>query len=309
MKKNILIVFAIASLGYIFTLFAVNSAQAAACDPTKQSCAPLPECVLRACMSAEDKAKHEKDNNCQFPPCSDTIKEVSSDGLKQIFPSVNAAKLAAIVAEINSNLKNTATQGLINTKRKLAHFLAQIREEVGTSITLEESLNYSVADLSKFSYFRENPDEAELYGRKPAEGNKPAQKANQEAIANRIYANRNGNGNIESGDGWRYKGRGMIQTTGKANYETFTKEHNKIWGGTTDFITSPELLSNEVYAVRAALVFWKTNGLADKADKGVSKVDSDNVTRRVNRYTPTYGKRYDHLTAIMKLESFVECKK
>lgn len=309
MKKNILIIFAIASMSYIFASLALNSAHAAACDPAKQSCAPLPECVLRACMSAEDKVIYEKDNNCKFPPCTDTIKEVNADGLKQIFPSVSATKLAAIVAEINSNLKNTATQGLINTKRKLAHFLAQIREEVGTSITLEESLNYSVAGLSKFSYFREHPDEAELYGRKPAEGNKPAQKANQEAIANRVYADRIGNGNIESGDGWRYKGRGMIQTTGKANYETFTKEHNKIWGGTTDFITSPDLLSNEVYAVRAALVFWKTNGLADKADKGVTKVDSDNVTRGVNRYTPTYGERYDHLTAIMKSESFVECKK
>lgn len=308
MKKNIIIVFALA-LGYIFSLFATNLAQAATCDPTISSCAALPECVLRACMSAEDKTRHEKDNNCKFPPCSDTIKEVSADGLKQIFPSVNAAKLAAIVAEINNNLKNTATQGLINTKRKLAHFLAQIREEVGTSITLEESLNYKVADLSKFSYFRENPEEAELYGRKPAVGNKPAQNANQEAIANRVYAGRIGNGNIESGDGWRYKGRGMIQTTGKANYETFTKEHNKIWGGTTDFLASPDLLSNEVYAVRAALVFWKSNGLADKADKGVARIDSDNVTRGVNRYTTTYEDRYDHLTTIMKIGFFVECKK
>ena len=101
----------------------------------------------------------------------------------------------------------------------------------------------------------------------------------------------------------------MIQTTGKANYETFTKEHNKIWGGTTDFLASPDLLSNEVYAVRAALVFWKSNGLADKADKGVARIDSDNVTRGVNRYTTTYEDRYDHLTTIMKIGFFVECKK
>jgi hypothetical protein len=202
MKKNILIVLAIASLGYIFTLFAVGTAQAAACDPTKQSCAPLPECILRACMSAEDKAKHEKDNNCQFPPCSDTIKEVNADGLKQVFPTVSASKLAAIITEINSNLKNTATQGLINTKRKLAHFLAQIKQEVGSGVNLSESLNYKPSDLIKhFSYFQKNPEEAELYGRKPAQGKTPAQAADQEAIANRVYANRIGNGDIESGDG------------------------------------------------------------------------------------------------------------
>jgi putative chitinase len=261
-------------------------------------------------MSSEDKAKHEKDNNCQFPPCSDTIKEINADGLKQVFPSVSATKLAAIVAEINSNLKNSATQGLINTKRKLAHFLAQIKQEVGSGVNLSESLNYTPDGLiNHFSYFKKNPEEAELYGRKPAQGKTPAQAADQEAIANRVYANRIGNGDIESGDGWRYRGRGMIQTTGKANYETFTKEHNKIWGGTTDFTKTPDLLSDELYAVRSALIFWKVNNLDTKAEKGVSKADVDGITSVVNNATNSREARFNNLTNIMKLDNFKECIK
>ena len=101
----------------------------------------------------------------------------------------------------------------LNSPERLAHFFGQVLQEVGQRIRLVESLDYRADRLgSIFSYFRRNPDEALLYGRT---ADHPA---DQEAIANRAYADRNGNGNVESGDGWRFRGRGLKQVTSRANY-------------------------------------------------------------------------------------------
>ena len=118
------------------------------------------------------------------------------------------------VVEILEKYKNFG----INTNLRLAHFLAQAREEVGEEFKpISENLNYSNLALKNlFKTFKDNPELAEKYGRN-------TQPANQEMIANIAYANRLGNGNIESGDGWRYRGAGVLQITGKDNCE-FTAE-------------------------------------------------------------------------------------
>lgn len=199
------------------------------CDSSQASCTPdtaPAKCKAMSCLATlEAQAKFEKDNNCKFTKCSDFITEVTIEVLRQIFtsPSITNESLTVITQELTDALKNKAISSMIDTKRKLAHFLAQVKQEVGVTMRLEENLNYTPQDLKdNFSYFKKHPKEADLYGRIPKH------RANQEAIANRAYAKRNGNGNVASGDGWRYRGQGMIQLTGKSNYKSFTTNHKKI---------------------------------------------------------------------------------
>jgi putative chitinase len=122
-------------------------------------------------------------------------------------------------------------------------------------LRLVESLDYPPDRLGvPFRYFRRHPDEALRFGR--IDGVQPA---DQEAIANRAYANRIGNGDVESGDGWRFRGRGLKQVTGRANYRAFTEDHAKLFGELIDFEAEPELLGTPRYPVRSALWFWRAN--------------------------------------------------
>lgn len=148
--------------------------------------------------------------------------------------------------------------GLTSNLRR-AHFLAQIHHESGLK-PIAENLNYSRKGLLKIfrKYFTE--EQASEYARKP------------EKIANRVYANRMGNGNEESGDGWKYRGRGFIQLTGKNNYEELSKDTG------IDYLNYPDMLLNEPDAMVAALWFWNKRGLNKYADQNNIK----EVTRRIN---------------------------
>uniref|UniRef100_UPI0035AFAB55 hypothetical protein n=1 Tax=Paenirhodobacter enshiensis TaxID=1105367 RepID=UPI0035AFAB55 len=127
----------------------------------------------------------------------------------------------------------------MNSPERLAHFFGQVLQEVGQRVRLVESLDYRADRLgSIFSYFRRNPDEALLYVRT---ADHPA---DQEAIANRAYADRNGNGNVESGDGWRFRGRSLNQVTGRAHYRAFAEDHAQMFGEQIDFEAEPDLLEN-----------------------------------------------------------------
>lgn len=180
---------------------------------------------------------------------------------------------------------------------------------------LTENLDFLASDLKDkvkgpFSYFKKRPEEADLYGRIEDKSGKVIQKANQEAIANRAYANRIGNGDVASGDGWRYRGRGMIQLTGKSNYKSFTAVHNKIWtDDIMDFVKTPDLVAQETYAVRSALLFWKTHNLASIANKGLSYDESSKITAVINKGTDSYEERFNNLEKIMELAFFKECEK
>jgi putative chitinase len=159
----------------------------------------------------------------------------------------------------------------INTPLRLAHFFAQIHHESGGGKRLAENLNYSKDGLLKIfrSDFDTNKDRrlspteirvAEMLARKP------------EQIANFVYANQNGNGGVNSGDGWRFKGRGYIQITGRANYRELSKDVG------IDFVSKPELLEQEVNAMISAVWFWTDKKINQVADRD----DLNRVTRIIN---------------------------
>jgi len=149
----------------------------------------------------------------------------------------------------------------INTLVRQAMFLSQIAHESGNFRHVSENLNYSVNALrSVFGKYFPNDDLAAEYARKP------------EKIANRVYANRMGNAEESSGDGWKYRGRGLIQLTGKNNYTTFSLSADN------NALLEPELVSEPELAVQSAGWFWSTNNLNRLADTGDVRV----VTKRIN---------------------------
>lgn len=137
----------------------------------------------------------------------------------------------------------------IDTKLRQAMFLAQILHESSKLTAVEENLNYSEQGLIKT--FKKYFDRARAarYARNP------------QKIANRVYANRMGNGNEDSGDGWRFRGRGLIQLTGRNNYIAFGKEVGMNLVKNPDYLLTPE------GAARSAGWFWETNKLNVSADK------------------------------------------
>jgi putative chitinase len=149
--------------------------------------------------------------------------------------------------------------GVISPLQK-AHFMAQIEHESGLK-PISENLNYRPETLMKvFKKYFPIPSKANEYAGKP------------QAIANRVYANRMGNGDEASGMGFKFRGRGYIQLTGKDNYNALSKATG------IDFVSNPDLLLQEVNAMIAALWFWKKNNLSAHA----AKDDIRTVTRIIN---------------------------
>ncbi len=162
-----------------------------------------------------------------------------------------------------SQIPDCATEFQINTPLRLAHFLAQCAHESGEFKVTQENLNYSADGLKKtFSkYFPDNL--AESYARQP------------EKIASRVYANRMGNGDEASKEGYKYRGRGYIQLTGKDNYSAFDKSVDD------DILNNSDLVS-EKYALLSAAWFWNSRSLNSSADKGSSDAVVTEITKKVN---------------------------
>ena len=153
----------------------------------------------------------------------------------------------------------------INTPQRVAAFLAQCGHESGGWTVFEENLNYSAKGLMGIfrKYF---PDEAtaNAYARQP------------EKIANKVYANRMGNGPESSGDGWRYRGRGPIQLTGSANYKAFAQEMFEDW---ENLYANPDwVTADRDFALMSAIWFWNKNKLNVQADNGDIKL----MTKKIN---------------------------
>ena len=149
----------------------------------------------------------------------------------------------------------------INTPVRQAMFLSQIAHESGNFRAVQENLNYSVNGLrSVFGKYFPDDEIAAQYARQP------------ERIANRVYANRMGNGEESSGDGWKYRGRGLIQLTGKNNYTSFSLAADN------NALLEPDLVAEPELAVESGGWFWGTNNLNRLADTGDVRV----VTRRIN---------------------------
>ena len=164
----------------------------------------------------------------------------------------------------------------INTAQRIAAFVAQCSHESGGFTALKENLNYKAVTLRKiFPKYFPSDDLANAYANMP---NK------QEAIANRVYASRMGNGDEHSGDGYRYCGRGLIQLTGKTNYQSFA---DSLEMNVEDV---PEYLATFEGAAQSACWFWESNNLNQWADKG----DILTLTKRINGGTIGLEDRIKH---------------
>ena len=163
----------------------------------------------------------------------------------------------------------------INTPLRLAHFLAQTGHESGGFKAISENLNYGAKGLTTIfkKYF--TPESAKEFERKP------------EKIANIVYANRMGNGPQASGEGWKFRGRGYIQLTGKDNYSAFDKSVED------DILATPDLVATK-YPLLSAAWFFHKNGLHKIADEGATDEVVTKVTKRVNGGTIGLPDRLKH---------------
>jgi putative chitinase len=148
---------------------------------------------------------------------------------------------------------------------RAAHFFGQTAHETGGFKIFTENLNYSIKGLNTiFKKYFPTSVKAEEYAMKP------------ERIANLVYANRMGNGNEASGDGWKYRGRGALQLTGKDNYQAFANYLKK-----PEIMSNPDLVATE-YAFESAIFFFERNKLWSICDKGVNKNTILELTKRIN---------------------------
>jgi putative chitinase len=163
-----------------------------------------------------------------------------------------------------NTLKKAAEFYKLNPERA-AHFFAQLSHESAEFKFFTENLNYSAEGLKKtFPKYFPTSIIANAYARKP------------EKIASRAYANRMGNGDEASKDGWKFRGRGAIQLTGKSNYQNFANHINN-----EEIMTNPDLVSED-YAFESALFFFDRNKLWDICDKGVTDATILSLTKRIN---------------------------
>lgn len=173
----------------------------------------------------------------------------------------------------------------INTPQRVAMFLAQIGHESGSLRAIAESFDYSVPALMT-TFPRAMPFAlAQKYGRQANEKAVPLDR--QKQIASIVYANKYGNGATESGDGWKYRGSGLVQTTFKSNFEELSEDVN------LDLVSDPDRLRTDPQiAALGAGFFWKSKGLNVLADAG----NFDRVTARINPAMagkPDRDRRYD----------------
>jgi putative chitinase len=177
------------------------------------------------------------------------VRKMNLEKLNGLVPA-NILRSAESIKEINSTLR-------------AAHFLSQCAHESNDFKSTIENLNYSAENLLKAfpKYF--STETSKKYQRKPVD------------IANKAYAGRIGNGDEKSGDGWRFRGRGLIQITGRDNYEGFSDFVGD------DCVANPDLLSTK-YALESAAWFFNSNGIWALCDHGSCSLDISAVTRKVN---------------------------
>jgi putative chitinase len=161
-------------------------------------------------------------------------------------------------------LQSVIDKFAINTPTRLSHFLAQCSHESGEFKVVRENLNYSSTRLLVvFPKYFKTKEQSDAYARKP------------EKIANKVYGSRMGNGDEESGDGWKFSGKGYIQLTGKDNYSAFDKVVED------DILANPNLVATK-YPLLSAGWFWNKNNLNTTADLGATDDVVIKISKKVN---------------------------
>jgi len=177
----------------------------------------------------------------------------------------------------------------INTPLRLAHFLAQTGHESGGFKAVSENLNYGAKGLTGiFKKYFTRPDKTIDEPKAAAYAKKP------EKIANLVYGGRMGNGPEASGDGYKFRGRGYLQITGKSNYSELTKDTG------IDFLENPDLIAT-TYPLMTAGWFFKKNNLFILCDKGATREVVESVTKRVNGGLIGIEDRWKHFQEFNKL--------
>jgi putative chitinase len=202
----------------------------------------------------------------QPAPIQTSHKEVAAPVAVVLTEQQFKALFPAAPEGAREHLNRAMARYKIDSKVRVAAFLAQIGHESAGLTVLSENLNYSAQALATTWPTRYKGSDGKPNALAINLARKP------ERIANHTYANRMGNGDPESGDGWRYRGRGYIQTTGKNNYSKLTA----LTG--INFVAVPDLLTQPEYAALAAAFYWADNKLNDLADAG----RFDLITRKIN---------------------------
>lgn len=191
------------------------------------------------------------------PTLGPSSEGLSPDQLQDIFPAISDEKADSLVRALNQAMGEAE----INTPLRQAAFLAQVAHESMEFRRFEENLNYRADRLLQvFGRHFHDLDEAQEYAHQP------------EKIANRVYANRLGNGDEASGDGWRYKGKGLIQLTGKNNYQEAGKFLNQ------DLVDNPDMAKDLDMGARIAAWYWTSRKLNPLADNE----QFDTLTKKIN---------------------------
>lgn len=174
------------------------------------------------------------------------------------------------------SIPEVASKFGINTPLRVAHFLAQCGHESGGFRLTQENLNYSAKGLNGIfrKYF-------------PTEASAATYARNPQKIANKVYGGRMGNGPESSGEGYKFRGRGYIQLTGKENYTAFGKSIG------VDILSNPDSVAS-TYALASAAWFFSKNGLHKIADEGASDIVVTKITKRVNGGTIGLADRIKH---------------
>lgn len=208
---------------------------------------------------------------------------------------ITAAQLASILP---NNTETTQWTPILNDAMKefgidrnydrIAAFIAQIAHESGELRRLVESLKYTKASTICNTWPERFPTEADAA---PYVSTKGVNNGKDQALANRVYGGRLGNGDIASGDGWKFRGRGLIQTTGRGNYQQV--------GGVLglNLVANPDLLLQPVNAARSAGYFWQSRGLnalADDFSNDNDDSDFKSITKLINGRTKGLLDRRTH---------------
>lgn len=210
-----------------------------------------------------------------------------------------------VLDEVANVINSLGSHFGINTNLRLAHFLAQVREEIGPKFEPRiESLNYSESSVLK-TFKQITPAQAEQYAR-----DEDTPVADQVAIANIVYANRMGNGNADSNgngkldsqdDGYMYRGRGTLQITGKYNYQEVQKRIDKYYPNSGVNILTGSNVDSLLGSILIGMGFWIWKDLHRLADAGTSKQVVDSITAVINKYTNSYDHRYNHFSKLVSL--------
>ena len=178
--------------------------------------------------------------------------------LMRAVPSLDKSRVDEFVASFNM----WAIHFGIDTSKRVAMYLAEVFHESGNLRYTEENMNYSADGLLKTWKSRFTKEKAQMYARNP------------EKIANYVYANRMGNGNEASGDGWRFRGRAFIGITGRDNYQKYADSEWCVG----DLMKNPDMLSQFPENQKASMWFWDTQNLNKYADM----CDIDKCSRIIN---------------------------